>query len=159
MATKTKSPARTRRPAATGAAAVPNAFIGWTTAPGEADLKKAMGAAKPVWDELISGLASRREVATQEWRSYSPKAGWALRLNRGKRTIVWLAPCADCFRVAFILGDKALQAARGMDLSASARKALDEAVRYPEGNGVRLIIAKPEDLPAIESLAVAKLEN
>jgi hypothetical protein len=156
MATKAHSPARTRRKPA---AEVPNAFIGWPAAPGDADLAKALGPAKPVWEELICGLASRHEVATQEWRCYSPKAGWALRLLRGKRTIVWLAPCNGCFRVAFILGDKALGAAKLLQLSARVRKALDEAVRYPEGNGIRLIVAKPEDLPALEKLAVAKIEN
>ncbi len=157
MATKAQSPARSRRKPAT--AEIPNAFIGWTAAPGDADLEKAMGSAKPVWDELISGLASRHEVATQEWRSYSPKAGWALCLNRGKRTIVWLSPCAGCFRVAFILGEKALLAAKAAQLSAKARKALAEAVRYPEGNGVRLVVSTSEDLPALEKLAIAKIEN
>jgi hypothetical protein len=154
-----KAPSRPRTRSAAAAAEIPNAFIGWTAAPDDADLQKALGPAKPVWDQLISGLAARHGVTTQEWRSYSPKAGWALRLNRGKRTIVWLAPCEGRFRVAFILGDKALQAAREMQLSAPVRKALDGAVRYPEGNGVRLIVTKPEDLPALEKLAAAKIAN
>jgi hypothetical protein len=46
-----------------------------------------------------------------------------------------------------------------MQLSAPVRKALDGAVRYPEGNGVRLIVTKPEDLPALEKLAAAKIAN
>ncbi len=157
MATRLKGPAQARRTTAT--TVIPNAFIGWTSEPGEADTAKALGPAKAAWDELISGLASRHGVTTQEWRCYSPKAGWSLRLNRGKRTIVWLAPCEGCFRVAFILGDKALRALREMQLSASVRKALEEAVRYPEGTGVRLIVAKSADLPGLEKLAIAKIDN
>ena len=46
-----------------------------------------------------------------QWTSYSPKAGWALRLKREKRTIVWMAPCPGRVRVVFILGNRALEAA------------------------------------------------
>lgn len=137
----------------------PNAFIGQSTEPTDAELEKALGAVKPVWDTLIADLETEHGVATREWKSYSLKSGWALRLLRGKRTIVWLAPCPGCFRVAFILGDKAAQAARQSKLSAPARRALDEAQKYPEGTGVRLLIKGLKDIPAVKKLAIAKLQN
>lgn len=118
-----------------------------------------MGSTKPVWDGLIADLAAEHDVAIQEWNSYSPKAGWSLRLKRGKRTILWLAPCECCFRVAFILGDKALLAARQSGLSAPALRALDQAQKYPEGTGVRLLIKGPKDIPTVKKLAVVKLAN
>jgi hypothetical protein len=146
-----------------GAAAVsviaPNAFIGRTESPGDADLSEALGSAKPVWDRLIADLAAQHDVAIQEWKSYSLKSGWSLRLKRGKRTILWLGPCEGCFRVMFILGDKALLAARQSGLSAHALRALDQAERYPEGTGVRLVIKGPKDIPTVKKLAVVKLEN
>jgi hypothetical protein len=154
-----EAPSRPRTRPASAAAEIPNAFIGRTAAPEDADLQKALGSAKPAWDQLISGLAARHGVTTQEWRSYSLKAGWAMRLNRGKRTVVWLSPCEGCFHVGFILGDKALQAAREMRLSAPVRKALDSAVRYPEGNGIRLTVTKSELLPGIGKLAAAKIAS
>jgi hypothetical protein len=138
---------------------VPNAFIGRIGRPADADLAKALGPVKLVWDGLLAGLAAKHGVTVQEWTSYSLKAGWSLRLKRGKRTIVWLAPCEGCFRVAFILGDKALLAARQCGLSARALRALNEAERYPEGTGVRLLIKGPKDIPTVEKLAVVKLEN
>jgi len=146
-----------------GAAAVnvmaPNAFIGWTGTPTGPDLSKALGPAKPVWDELITYLAAQHDVSIQEWKSYSVKAGWSLRLLRGKRTILWMSPCEGCFQVMFILGGKALSAARQCGLSARTLQALDEAPKYPEGTGVRLLIKGPKDIPAVKKLAVVKLEN
>ena len=146
-----------------GAAAVsdmvPNAFIGRTEKPTDADLAKALGPVKLVWDRLLADLAAKHGVTVQEWTSYSLKAGWSLRLKRGKRTIVWMAPCEGCFRVAFILGHKALLAARQSGLSARALRALDEAERYPEGTGLRLLINGPSDIPTVRKLAVVKLEN
>jgi len=140
-------------------ALTPNAFIGSTVRPSDADLEKALGAAKPAWDSLIADLAAEHGVTIQEWKSYSSKAGWSLRLLRGKRTIVWLAPCAGCFCVAFILGDKAVQAARQCGLPARIVKSLDEAEKYPEGTGLRLLIKGAKDLSAVQKLAVVKLEN
>jgi len=145
--------------AATVSVMTPNAFIGKTDRPTDADLDKALGPAKPVWDGLIADLAAQHDVAIQEWKCYSPKAGWSLRLKRGKRTIVWLGPCEGCFRVMFILGDKALLAARQSGLSARALRVLDQAERFPEGTGVRLLIKGPKDIPTVKKLAVVKLEN
>jgi hypothetical protein len=137
----------------------PNAFIGKTAEPTDAEIEKALGTAKPIWDGLIAEMEALHKIAIQEWNSYSPKAGWSLRLKRGKRTILWLSPCSGCFRVTFILGGKALLAARQSGLSAGGVRVLDEAVKYPEGTGVRLLIKGPRDIATVRKLAVAKLEN
>lgn len=144
---------------ATVSVEVANAFIGSTQVPTDLDLDRALGHSKAAWDELIADLADQHDVTIQEWRSYSPKAGWSLRLKRGKRTIVWLSPCEGCFEVLFILGDKALLAARQSDLSARAMEALEKAIRYPEGTGVRLLMKTSKDIPAVKKLAAAKLAN
>ena len=137
----------------------PNAFIGRPERPTDADLVRALGPAKLVWDDLLADLAAKHDVTVQEWTTYSLKAGWSLRLKRRKRTIVWMAPCEGCFRVAFILGDKALMAARRSGLSARTLRALDGGERYPEGTGIRLLIKGPRDIPTVKELAVVKLEN
>ena len=137
----------------------PNAFIGRKELPDDDAVANALGAAKPVWDRLLADMATKHEAAIQEWKCYSPKAGWALRLIRGKRTILWLAPCIGCFRVAVILGDKAVLAAREGGLSARELRLLDEAEKYPEGTGIRLHIRTLKELPTVMKLAVIKLAN
>jgi hypothetical protein len=107
---------------------------------------------------LIDWLAEQN-VVDQEWKSYSPKAGWSVRLKVKKRNIIYLSPCSGCFRVAFIFGDKAVAAARQADLSKSTLKLLNEALRYPEGTGLRPTVKSPKDLAAIRKLALIKLAN
>jgi hypothetical protein len=136
-----------------------NAFIGRADKPTDDDLCQALGPAKPFWDRLIADLAVEYNVADLEWKSYSRKAGWSLRISRGKRTIVWMSPLENRFQVTFILGDKAMQAARAGKLSASLQKILDESKKYPEGTGVRLDIEKQKDLAAVKKLAAVKLAN
>jgi hypothetical protein len=137
----------------------PNAFIGRAEKPADTDLAKVLGRTKPLWDGIIADVAARQGATVQEWKCYSSKSGWALRLMRGKRTIIWLAPLEACFQVGFILGDKALKAARECGLSAAALKVLDSAPKYPEGTGVRLLIRGPKDIPTVRKLAAVKVAN
>lgn len=137
----------------------PNAFIGRTKAPTEADLKAALGPAKPFWDRVVVDMARELGLADREWKSYGAKYGWALRLKRGKRNIVHLAPCRGCFDVLFILGDRAIEAARASRLGRTAAKLIDDAPRYPEGTGIRLEVKGPKYLALIAKLARIKLAS
>jgi Protein of unknown function (DUF3788) len=136
----------------------PNAFVGRTKTPTEADLRAALGAAKAVWDLVVVDMA--RELGlTHEWKTYGPKFGWALRLKQGKRNIVHLGPCEGCVALLFILGERAVKAARAARLGRAATKLLDEAPHYPEGTGIRLDTVRAKDIPLIKKLATIKLEN
>jgi hypothetical protein len=136
----------------------PNAFIGRTTQPTAEEVAVALGATAEVWKQLVDWLAEQG-VAGQEWKSVSLKYGWSLRLKLKKRTIVYLSPCNGCFRVAFVLGDRAVAAARQSDLSKSTLELLNEATRYAEGTGIRLIVKGSKDLAAIRKLTLIKLAN
>jgi hypothetical protein len=136
----------------------PNAFIGKTAPPTQNEIDAALGATADVWNQLLHWFAEQG-VADQEWKSSSPKYGWSLRLKLKKRTIVYLATCNGCFRAAFVLGDRAVAAARQSDLSKTTLKLLDEAPRYAEGTGVRLIVKATKDLASVRKLAAIKLAN
>lgn len=135
-----------------------NAFIGKTVQPTEREVAVALGSTAALWSQLVDWFAEQG-VGLKDWNSSSPKHGWSLRLKLKKRTIVYLSPCDGCFRVAFALGDRAVAAARKSDLSKSILKLLDEAPRYAEGTGVRLMVKAPKDLAAIRKLALIKLAN
>jgi hypothetical protein len=136
----------------------PNAFIGRTTLPTPEEVSASLGSSAESWNQLIDWFVGHN-VSTQVWQSISPKYGWGLRLKLKKRTIVYLGPCDGCFHVSFVLGDRAVAAALKADLSASTLKLLDEAPRYAEGTGLRLMVKVPKDLAAIHKLALIKLAN
>lgn len=137
----------------------PNAFIGKKEQPTAEEVSAALGPSVEAWAELITWLQTEQGLDGEEWKSSSPKYGWSLLLKRKKRTIVYLGPCDGCFRVAFVLGDRAVKAAREAGLSKPILKLLDEAPRYAEGTGVRLIVKKPADLAGVKKLASIKLAN
>jgi hypothetical protein len=135
-----------------------NAFIGKAKAPTGAEVDAALGATAALWKQLVDWM-EEQGAGESEWNSSGAKYGWALRLKVKKRNIVYLAPCEGCFRVAFVLGEKAVAAARKSDLAKSALKILDEAPRYAEGTGVRLMVKAAKDLAAIKKLALIKMAN
>ena len=137
----------------------PNAFIGKTEQPTDRELTAALGPARATWDQLLADLALEYGANVQEWNSYSPKAGWSLRVKRKARTIVWLGPREGSFLAAFILGGKAMQAARASPLPKRIIKILNEAPKYPEGTGVRVPVKTLKDLAAVRTLAAIKLAN
>jgi len=137
----------------------PNAFIGKARKPSPEEITKALGPSAEAWTQFVDWLARDQGVALEEWKSISPKYGWSLRLKLKKRTIVHLSPCDGCFRVAFILGDRAVKVARKSDLPEPVLKIIRDAPHYAEGTGVRLEVKKPADLPTLRKLALIKLAN
>ncbi len=138
---------------------LPNAFIGKTRQPTNEEIAIALGPSAPLWSQLLDSLATEQGLTDQEWSSSSPKYGWSLILKLKKRRIVYLGPCAGCFRASFVLGDKAVAAARASSLSNPVLKLLANAPHYAEGTGLRLIVKSAKDLPTIRKLAEIKLAN
>jgi hypothetical protein len=136
-----------------------NAFVGKKDRPSEKELDAALGPAKPLWDRLVAELAAELDVPDQEWKSYSPKAGWSLRLIRQKRVIVYLSPSSGSFIASFALGDRAVKAALGSGLPAPIVKTIKDAKRYAEGTGVRFEVEKPGDVDIIKKLAAFKMKS
>jgi hypothetical protein len=136
-----------------------NAFIGKLKKPTSADVSAVLGPSKALWDDLVADVKDVCKIDGKEWKSYSPKAGWSLRLIRKKRNILYLAPSHGCFRVSFVLGDKAIKAARTSGLPARAIKIIDNAKRYPEGTAIRIDVKNSKDVDLIKQLAVIKAEN
>lgn len=137
----------------------PNAFIDKPGKPTDEELGAELGQAKRLWDGLLAELAAESGVETQEWSSYSRKAGWSLRLKRGKRTILYLSPSRGAFGVSFALGERAVEAAHHSALPQRAMKIIEEAKRFPEGFAVRIGVKGPRDVAIMKKLAVLKLEN
>ena len=138
---------------------IENAFIGKLTQPTAKDLAGKLGPAKDLWNKVVRGVTSECGITDKEWNCYSPKAGWSLRLKQKKRNIVYLAPCDKSFRVAFILGDKALKVAENTEFSAKYAKLIREAVRYPEGSAIRFDVTSSEDVAFVKQLAKIKVES
>ncbi len=144
-------------PATKKAAVSANAFVGQTSKPTEAQLEAAVGTRKKLWDRLISELNEQGAFDQQEWRSYSPKYGWSLRLIQKKRNILYLVPFHGYFQAAAIVGDRARKTAKQSGIPTTLLKLIASAPRYPEGTGVRIDVKSSADLKTVKALVAIKL--
>ena len=136
-----------------------NAFIGRLEKPSDEELVEQLSAAKKLWDGLLAGLRTDDQTLTQEWNSYSPKAGWSLRVKHRDRIIVYLSPGRGSFMASFALGDRAVAAARTCGLPRQAIQIINEAKRYAEGTAVRIDVKGSKDVLIVRKLATVKREN
>jgi len=135
-----------------------NAFIGKTKQPTSDEVDLALGKAAPIGHSYLTWLAEEG-VKEQEWTSVSAKYGWGLRMKLKKRTIVYLGPAHNCMTVSFVLGDRAVAAAKSSELASPILKVIEDSPKYAEGTGVRLIVKKPKDLAPIKLLTRVKLDK
>jgi len=61
--------------------------------------------------------------------------------------------------VAFVFGQKAYEAVMASKVHSSIKKDLEQATKFAEGRGIRIVVDQPEIIPAIELLIRVKLAN
>lgn len=138
---------------------ITNAFIEKTKPPTDKELAAELGAAKSKWDALLAALAEEHGITEKEWNSYSPKAGWSLRLKHKKRNIVYLSPGHGQFMASFALGDKATQVARRTEFPSAVVQMINDAKRYAEGTAIRIEVKTARDIGVVKKMTAIKLAN
>jgi hypothetical protein len=136
-----------------------NAFAGQIHPPTQKAVAEVLGPGFELWKQLIADLKRDLDLDSEEWNSSGVKYGWSLRLQKRKRNIVYLGPRAGMLVAAFVLGDKAVAAARRSELPVRVLRVLAESKRYAEGTALRIEVAGPGDLQVVRTLARIKVEN
>ena len=134
-----------------------SAFDDKSETPRRGDLERVLGRSIGAWDALLDHLGVAYAPLTERWGYSGAKWGWSLRLIQKKRTILYMTPQERGFQVGFALGEKAVGAAREAGISRETLDVVDNAPKYPEGRGIRLQVRFKKDLPAVRTLAEAKM--
>jgi hypothetical protein len=136
-----------------------SAFDDKSSTPGSIELRETLGRSGALWDRLKDHLTSEYQPLAEEWMFSGEKWGWSLRLKRKKRTILYMTPRKKHFFVGFVLGEKAVKAARESDLPDSVLTLIDSARKYAEGRGVRIEVRTKKDLENAKKLAAVKMAS
>jgi len=138
---------------------MPSIFLDKSIKPNKQLLSEALGRSYKFWEEIRKGLEDQYGKLTEEWKYYGASSGWTLKLMLKKRNLFFFAPCKKYFRIAFIFGDKAVNAAEGSDLPKEIIRELKNAKRYVEGRGLRIQVKKRTDIKNIIKLVEIKVHN
>lgn len=134
-----------------------SAFADRAQPPAEPALAGVLGAAWPLWTDLLARLRADLPDLAQEWRYGGKTVGWGLRVTQGTRAVLSLIPGEGSFLASLALGERAVLAARERGLPDGVLAVVDAAPRYAEGRGVRLPVSTAEDVAAALELVAAKL--
>jgi hypothetical protein len=123
-------------------------------APGDDELVNLLGRSHAAFQ----ALAHDRAGVTCEWKRYSKKGPWALKVSEGERTLFYLIPHANQFEVTVVLGQRATDAALAGRVRPELHATIRSAKPYVEGRPVKVVVTSMEDLVGVEELVAVKLK-
>ena len=125
-----------------------------TAHPTDAELATMLGPAYPALEVLLRGAPER----TAEWRKYSSRSAWLLRVSQRGKPVIYLQPEPGALKATVLLGARAVEAALAGRVSARLHPAIRNAKVYPEGRPVVVRVARASDAARVEELVAVKLK-
>jgi hypothetical protein len=127
--------------------------------PDEAALAAELGETKEVLDQICRFIEEETGQLTREWKHYGQKSGWTLKLLSKKRNLLFVGPESGYFIIAFVFGDRAVEAVMKSQLPETIKNELFNARKYAEGRGIRFEIRDESLLENVKELIRIKVEN
>lgn len=127
--------------------------------PDDAMVVGVLSNAYSLWGELHEHIDKSFPGVLGEWKHYGKAAGWSYMLKSKKRTLIYMIPNKDYFRIRIVLGEKAAAIAQIADLPEDIKEALRNATPYVEGRSLDIDISYSEQLETIKTLLKIKFEN
>jgi hypothetical protein len=121
--------------------------------PGEQELATVLGPARALLDAL-TGAPGR----SAEWRRYSKRSPWVLRVSQGGKPVIYLQPEAGALKATVMLGARAVEAALAGRVGPRLQGAIRGAKVYPEGRPVEVRVKRTSDVTGVEALVAVKLK-
>ncbi|MFC1493026.1 DUF3788 family protein [candidate division KSB1 bacterium] len=127
--------------------------------PDEKALMKVIGDKAGLLKEILDHINSEYENIKVVWKHYGKKYGWQMKIFMKKRNLLFLLPFENDFRIAFVLGDKAVEACEKSDMPAELIETIKNEKKYMEGRGVRVDVRSEADVKIVKTLLKIKVEN
>ena len=127
--------------------------------PDDTMLDHDLAETKIYFDKIANVIDTQYGEFRKEWKFYSKKSGWILKMITKKRNVLFVVPCTNYFRVAFTLGDKASTLVLSSDLPESIKKDMMEAKKYVEGRTFLVDVKTETDLQNVLELIQIKLKK
>ena len=115
--------------------------------PNEDDLKKVLKSKIDVWNHLFKILEDKYGIIKTEWKFYSKKAGWSLKVSNEKgKNLIFLLPNDNYFIATINMGVKIKEQVLQSDISDKNKKLIEESKIYTEGISTLFKITNKDDL-------------
>lgn len=127
--------------------------------PNDEMLAVELGKTKGYLDKIGMFIKETYGDLTLEWKFYSQKSGWILKMFNKKRNVLFIIPCKGYFRVTFTFGDKAVVEVLSSGLPEFIKHEVFTARKYSEGRTIQLEVKTDKQFENIINLIQIKLKN
>jgi hypothetical protein len=127
--------------------------------PNPDDLVAPLGETYELWKQIRQFILEKYPAGVEEWTYPGKNYGWNFRIKDKRRTIAYLLPREDYFKVAFVFGQKATDQVLASDVSPEIKTELSQARVYAEGRGIQIDVRDELKIPDIRQLVEIKLAN
>ena len=121
--------------------------------PSEEVLSAALRDNRVLWNKTVA-----LSGGSGEWKFYTKAAGWTYQVKQGKRALFYMIPKVGSFRLIFVYGKRAVEAAKSAGLPEQVMKDLLEAKVYAEGRSISVTVNGDTDMYTVQKLLTLKQE-
>ena len=101
---------------------------------------------------FYESIVRMTEEKTLEWKFYSPKSGWTLKVFDKKKALCWITPYDAHFNLSMAVRDVERESLLQLgELSPAIREKLETAEKYPEGWALRITVVSEADFHDAEA--------
>ena len=111
-----------------------------------------------LWAEFKAFLKNNIGEVKEDWKFYSAKSGWIMKVLLGKRNLFFMKPGDSTFLIAFVFGDKAVAEVIKSSLPDGIKTELSEAKKYAEGRGLQVHVKTADEIEIVKKLVEIKVK-
>jgi len=125
--------------------------------PDDSMLRNDLAESYEYYEEISQFINNNYGNLSLDWKFYSGKSGWILKLLTKSKNVLFVIPCEGYFKVAFTFGEKATDFILNSDFSEFVKTELLNAKKHVEGRTIQLDISKEFDCDNVLKLIEVKL--
>ena len=134
-------------------------FIDKKHQPTDAEVREAIGARLPLWQELVCFIRETYPAQEDFKFLYGKTYGWALRFRIKGQVLTSLYPTQGGFTAQVNLSPEAVEQAQSEGLGHNVRQAIERAHPYPEGRWLFIPVESGEDARDVQRLLALRAQT
>ena len=125
--------------------------------PDDLKLNETLGKSFDLWVELKNVVKNEIGVVSEEWKFYSAKSGWTMKLIYKKKNLFFFSPYKNYFLISFVFGKKGEEQVLNSGVDERIKTDLSNAVKYVEGKGVAIEVRTKKNIKDILEMVKIKI--
>ncbi len=127
-------------------------FVSKEQEPIDEMVKQALHLNFALWQDVIGYLKEQYGTIESEWKFYSKKSGWCLKIASEKRNLLFLLPCDNYFIATVNMGESVREKVLSADIGKKSKELIKDAKVYMEGISVPFSVHNEIDLNEVKSI-------